>query len=364
MQLNNTTYSKKSKHLNENDLKKIEGFLIGAKLKNLGFVDSVKNTKKKKLNKAIKQLASLLGRSEKTIKREIHRGMVIQKDSLLREYYSYSSEVSIAERRKNLIDKGSGLKIDKNMRLAKYLSELILAKYSPYAALEMAKKNGYEVNISEKTLYNYIHSGLLESFGVTSKNLPYKQSKWKQNRKERIQKNGGKSIEKRPEEINKREELNHWEIDTVMGKAKGKSSCLLVLTERKSRREIIEKLDKKTMKEVVKGIKRVLRRGEEIKSLTSDNGSEFADAKSITKLGIEWYYCHPYSSGERGSNENNNKMIRRYIKKGERIGKYSVKEIKEIEEWINNYPRKKFKGKSSKEVYEEMLADSKKLMIN
>ncbi|SDB38409.1 hypothetical protein SAMN02983009_01838, partial [Fusobacterium necrophorum] len=89
--------------------------------------------------------------------------------------------------------------------------------------------------------------------------------------------------------------------------------------------------------------------------ITSDNGSEFMNAEAIEELGIEYFYAHSYSSGERGSNENNNKLIRRYIKKGVDIGSISEEEIIRIEEWMNSYPRKLFNGKSSLEVYSKEL---------
>ncbi|NTW70857.1 MAG: IS30 family transposase, partial [Eubacteriaceae bacterium] len=64
------------------------------------------------------------------------------------------------------------------------------------------------------------------------------------------------------------------------------------------------------------------------------------------------YYAHPYSSWERGSNENTNKIIRRFVPKGSNIGNYSKKAIKQIEQWINNYPRKILGYQTASEVYE------------
>ncbi|SQD08283.1 Transposase and inactivated derivatives, IS30 family [Fusobacterium necrophorum subsp. necrophorum] len=144
-------------------------------------------------------------------------------------------------------------------------------------------------------------------------------------------------------------------MDTVVGK-RGSSSCLLVLTDRKSRLEVIRKLKSKTVKDVVETVKNIVREYPElIKTITSDNGSEFMNAEAIEELGIEYFYAHSYSSGERGSNENNNKLIRRYIKKGVDIGSISEEEIIRIEEWMNSYPRKLFNGKSSLEVYSKEL---------
>lgn len=89
-----------------------------------------------------------------------------------------------------------------------------------------------------------------------------------------------------------------------------------------------------------------------------DNGCEFINQELIEKSVITKkkrttaYYAHPYRSWERGSNENTNKIIRRFIPKGANIGNYSKKEIKTIENWINNYPRKILKYKTAIEVYE------------
>ncbi|XGU47012.1 IS30 family transposase [Fusobacterium necrophorum subsp. funduliforme] len=90
-----------------------------------------------------------------------------------------------------------------------------------------------------------------------------------------------------------------------------------------------------------------------IKTITSDNGSEFMNASAIERLGIPYFYAHSYCSWERGSNENNNKLIRRYLPKGMDIGEVSEERIKEIEEWMNTYPRKLWNGKSSKEMHAE-----------
>ena len=123
-----------------------------------------------------------------------------------------------------------------------------------------------------------------------------------------IRKKGGRSIEERGEKINRREEIGHWEMDTVIGK-RGTQPCLLVLTERKSRLQIIRKLKNKTMIEVVKSVKEIIKSYlKAIKIITSDNGSEFMDAESIEQKGIKYFYAHSYCSGERGSNKRNRRL--------------------------------------------------------
>ena len=102
----------------------------------------------------------------------------------------------------------------------------------------------------------------------------------------------------------------------------------------------------KTQKEVVAAIKRARRRvggdfSEVFKTITADNGSEFLDSESIKKAAKcgEIYYAHPYSSWERGSNENGNRILRRFVPKGTDIGQLTVKDLQRIEDWVNDYPR-------------------------
>ena len=144
-------------------------------------------------------------------------------------------------------------------------------------------------------------------------------------------------------------------MDTVVS-GKGKKSCLLVLTERVSRKEIIRKIKDKSSKSVIEAIEGLRieyksKFNKMFKSIISDNGTEFSNAKAIEEMGIRYFYAHSYCSYERGSNENNNKLIRRFIEKGVDIGKFGKKRIQEIEDFMNNYPRKMFDGLSSNEVY-------------
>lgn len=305
-----------------------------------------------KLGYSKSKIAELIGVSRRTIQREIKRGWVEGlQNSDLSIYDTYSAQKAQNKYNDSQRKKEGSLKIDKNLKLINFLeSSMLIDKNSPYAALEKAKKKGLNVNISLKTLYNYIHKELFIKF--TNKDMCYKKDRRKKSPKEkRIRKQGGKSIEQRAQIINNREEIGHFEIDTVIGK-RGSASCLLVLTDRKSRLEIIRKLKSKTVKEVVKTVENIVAEYPElIKTITSDNGSEFMNAEAIEKLGIEYFYAHNYSSGERGSNENNNKLIRRYINKGIDIGSISEEEVKKIEEWMNSYPRKLFNGKSSLEIY-------------
>lgn len=182
----------------------------------------------------------------------------------------------------------------------------------------------------------------------------------------------GDSIEQRPPEVESREEFGHWEGDTVYsGKGKCKTtSALLTLNERKTRKDIIIGIPNRKAETVVKALDALerkcgARRFRAIfKSITFDNGSEFSAAEELERSAVnktiprtKVYFCHPYSSWERGSNENANSMIRRRHPKGTDFSKVSAAEIAATEEWINNYPRKIFGYKSSEVMFRECLRE-------
>ena len=155
-------------------------------------------------------------------------------------------------------------------------------------------------------------------------------------------------------------------MDTVKGKRDTKKT-LLVLTERLSRNEVKIPMSSNTTESVIRALDTL-----EIKygvmfprifqSITVDNGSEFADCEGIEKSCLnsgkrtKVFYCHPYSSWERGSNENQNKLIRRWIPKGTPIENYTDEEMSRIEAWINEYPRAIFDGRAAVDMFMENLA--------
>ena len=154
------------------------------------------------------------------------------------------------------------------------------------------------------------------------------------------------SIETRPNEINSRQIFGHFELDTIISKRNGQHDCLLTITERKTRYEMIFRLHSKSSDEVVKKINQIKsfmnkHYNKVFKSFSTDNGSEFSDflgiiSNSKTKI----YFCHPYCSCEKGTNEKHNSMIRYFIPKGSLIESISDDQLNKIAYWMNNYPRK------------------------
>jgi IS30 family transposase len=287
--------------------------------------------------------------------------MTVQRNTDLTERQVYLADVGQRKHEERASNKGRGLKIGRDHALAAYLEEKIgKERYSPDAAIGEIKAKGYEfsVSICTKTVYNYLDNEIFLS--ISNKDLPVKKygkrRKYRRTRKVALNNIEGRSIEERGEEIEGREEYGHWEMDCVTG---SKKACLLVLTERKTREELLFKLAAKTQDNVTKVLDVLERqhRGrfrEKFKTITMDNGSEFlaaqrleASSRCAGRRRTTVYYAHPYSAWERGSNENANRLIRRFIPKGADIGKYTHAQIKRIERWMNNYPRRLFGYKSA-----------------
>ena len=316
-----------------------------------------------KLKLTNSKIAKALGVHPSTISRELRRGAVSHMNTHLIPYITYSADRSIEQHRLNVSARGPSLKIAHNHALSHCLHSLITKKkYSPYAALSYcitnSSKIGITVNICLKTLYNYINN---HGFPIKADFLP--QGKKKRRKPPLLKRNSfkrtkSKSIDQRPEEVNNRVEFGHHEMDTVVS-SPGAKGCLLVITERLTRFEHIIKLEDKTQYAVRKALNKLeAHYGKEFpflfRSFTCDNGSEFLDDEAIctsrysrSKHRCDLYYAHPYCSSERGSNENNNRLIRRFIPKGFDISSIPQDIIHSLARWMNHYPRHIFKGLSS-----------------
>lgn len=335
---NNTTKKKKYKHILENDRIVIEQML---------------NAKCDK-----KEIARVIGCSLRTINREIKRGTWYKMDSQLETKAVYSYDVGQRKHDELAKNKGPYAKINDSPELRKYLEKKIKKeKFSPEAALNKAKETGvsFEVEICTKTVYNNIDKGELN---VTRKDL-LRGDGWKRrpkSKKKAVNNLKGESIDNRPAEINNRQEYGHWEIDLVVGR-KGTKHVLLTLTERQSRQEIIRRLPNKRKKTIAKAIDKLEKEygkkfKETFKTITADNGSEFLDFERLERSvfggkRFKMYYAHPYSSYERGTNENANGIIRRFFPKGTNFGRVPLGELRELEDWMNDYPRMILGGISS-----------------
>ncbi len=321
-----------------------------------------------------KEIAQALGVHLSTIYREIRRGEYQHKkytydfygDKIGEKYeVRYCSDKAHERYRTNLKNKGADIKLGKDYAYAEYLERKIIEeKLSPSAVLGEIKRKGLKFNttISVNTFYKYIEKGYFSRLEL--KHLPMKEKRQKQKKRGVVIKRAprGISIEKRPIEVLERKTFGHWEMDCVCGPT---LNTLLVLTERLTRKEIIFPMPNQKCESVLRCLNRLeYRFGRNFKkifkSITVDNGSEFSDYMGLQRSIYNGqrttvYYCHPYCSSERGTNERINREIRRLIPKGSDLSKYSVEDIQRVEDWVNNYPRQVLGFATSRELFEEQL---------
>ena len=318
----------------------------------------------------VKQIAEELGFSKVSIYAELKRGAYQHRNTDWTETTKYSAYKAQRNANYNATAKGAPLKIGNDYKFAKFVEKMIRKGYSPEAILGYIKdhKLEFKTKVCRVTLYSYISKGIFQN--VTNKSLLRKSKKRKHKKVTRVAKklpNIEHSIEKRPKDIFDRCTFGHWELDSVIG-IKNKGKTILAFTERLTRMELIFISKDKTAISTVSLLNRLEKKlgsrnfRKIFKSITCDNGTEFSNT-----IGMEYspitnkqrttvYYCHPYCSSERGSNENQNAFIRRFIPKGTPISKYSLNEIKEIQDFINNYPRGIFDYKCSAELFENELS--------
>lgn len=323
-----------------------------------------------------KEIAKLLGVHISTVYREVKRGTYEHKKKKYdcygfngyRTIEKYSPDIAEEKYRQNLTARGSQLKIGNDYELSNYIEKRIVDDgLTPLAVLGEIERNEMKFNtkICIRTLYNYIDKGVF--LRLSLKHLPIKGSRksHKKKTKRAAKPPRGTSIEKRPVEINDRADFGNWEMDCVEGKKKTKDT-LLTLSERFTRREIIIKIPNKTSASVVNALNTLERKfgmlfPQIFKTITVDNGVEFSDC-----LGMETsinggqrtkvYYCHPYSSYERGTNERLNREIRRKIPKGSDLTTYTDEEIQSVEDWMNNYPREVLGFATPNELFNACLS--------
>jgi len=197
--------------------------------------------------------------------------------------------------------------------------------------------------VSHERIYQYIYQDK-ENGGNLFKHLRTGEKKYKKrygkHKNPKIIIKNKVSIDERPEEINNKQRYGDWEIDTIIGK--NNKGAIVTIVERKSNFILIRKLKGKNASQLAKETIRLLMPYKElVHSITSDNGTEFANHEYIAKkLKAKFYFAHPYSSWERGLSEYSNKLIRQYIPKKSDFDDFSTDYLNLVNIKINNRPRK------------------------
>ena len=301
-------------------------------------------------------ISKILGRPINTVLNELRRGTVeqIKLNKRVMIYYADSGQASYERNRKACGRKYSLLE---HHAFIKYVEDRIFEdNWSVDSAVGRAK--GFSKKLCTKTIYNYIDLGLMK---VRNIDLPLKLRRNTKLAKTRAnRKILGDSIELRPDYIENREEFGHWEIDTVVGSKAKSDNALLTLVERQTRNVIVRKIPGKTTEAVMAEIEKLKdefgsKFSQIFKTITADNGSEFADLYDLKRLDIGVFFTHPYSSFERGTNEKHNGLIRRFIPKGKRISNFCADAIACVEDWCNGLPRKILGYMTPAELFESQL---------
>jgi len=285
------------------------------------------------------EIAMILNRHKSTISREIRR------NTGLRGYRPQQAQRLMEERQQAKAQPRIGDTVWSTVEA------LLKQDWSPeQITLWLKAERG--VSVSHEWIYQYILQDKAYGGGL------YRHLRCQKQRRKRYGSHNRRgqlidrvSIDERPVIVDTRARIGDWELDTIIGK--GHQQAIVSLTERKSRYTLIHKVKRKTAQCVSDAVITLLAPvSDKVMTLTSDNGKEFADHKTIAdKLDAKFYFAHPYASWERGLNENTNGLIRQYFPKSRDFKTITQKEINQVMDKLNNRPRKCLGIKTPNQVF-------------
>jgi len=271
----------------------------------------------------------------------------------------YSAERAQYYHEKRQLNKGNKRKLKTNERLREYVIDMLQKDWSPEEISGRLKEYpdeeiGY---ICHETIYEYIYSieGVRLKLYLLLRRYKPKRTKWHSRNKNKIGIPKRTSIHDRPDGINEKAEVGHWETDSmIFSQQKG---ILSVQVERKTKLTRLHKCPNKTAIETLEAIIKTIDSVplKYILSITYDNGSENVKHTELREMfGIETYFCDPYCSWQKGLVENTNMFIRQYLPKNAPIDSITDEEIYEIQEKLNNRPRKCLKYMTPNEYFNSL----------
>lgn len=295
-----------------------------------------------------KKIAAQLGVHKSTIYREIKRNG--SPNEYVAKYAQANSDSRKAKSKRRTVI---------THKVRDCIFKKLMVGWSPEQISGWYKEKGYSNFPGYETIYKFIYS---DPVAVEEKWFQYlryarKKRKKKYSRKVHCEKIANKvSIHERDEVVNERTEFGHWEGDSVIFKNK---KAVNTLNELKSGFVVFSKLERKTA--ALTGVAMVNHLKKHLaKTVTVDNGTEFAFHEQIAQESdAKVYFCDPYSSWQRGANENCNMLLRGFLPKGSEIDKLTQEELNEIADCLNERPRKRLGFKTPKEVYLNYLKNQK-----
>lgn len=294
-----------------------------------------------KENKTKTYIANQLQRNRSSISREINNWIKKPSDKYDAQLAHWCArEINNNKRCQDKINTYPRLKIFVYKGLLKGTTPELIA-----GQIKIKYPNDPVMTISYEAIYQHIYRHRQSYLAQKLiKLLPYHHHKRRNKRKFNKNKTRIKdqvSIDNRPAHIEQRLEVGHWEGDLMIGV--GQKSAIATLVERKTRYTIVMKIQNRKSKTVTKEFANSLNKLSKIfrKSMTYDNGIEMANHKWLAnQTGINIYFAHPYSSWERGTNENTNGLIRRFFPKGTDFNQITLKQLKDAQNNLNDRPRK------------------------
>jgi IS30 family transposase len=310
------------------------------KYSRLSFTERVKIETLLKEKKSYSYIALKIGRARSTVSREVNKWICSPLDK-------YNARIAQFIAHDDYLNKRNITKIEGNPRLKFYIYKHLLLEYTPEqiaGRLKLDYPCDIDMRISYESIYAHIYkkpqaklNRKLIKLLVRGKNRRFKKKKRRGTGSKIVNR---VSIDLRPEHINNRSEIGHLE-GLVIGAKHG--SAIGTLVERKTRFVYIIKIPNKKSKTVTDLFAKTINQlnSKHKKTLTYDNGIEMANHLNFTnKTGMPIYFAHPYSSWERGTNENTNGLIRRYFPKGTNFNHVSQKQLLSVQNKLNNRPRK------------------------
>lgn len=304
---------------------------------------------------SIRSISNKLNRSPSTISREINRCVIDKKD--------YRAIFAQQRSNKILHKPSMNRKLDKIPRLRNFVFyHLHQKRWTPEQVAKRLKilyPKDMIMHISHESIYSYLYvwpRTTLKKEIISCLRRHHKNRKSKKARQKSYPIQDYLSIEERPVEVADRTIPGHWEGDLVMGHMN--KSAIGTLVERTTRLTLLVKLAKKDAQSVRKSFAEEFRHLPEglKRTLTYDQGQEMAEHKLFTKeTKITVYFAHPHSPWERGTNENTNALVRQFFPKGTDFNKISKEQLKEVQELLNDRPRKIHDFYTPSEVFYKLL---------
>ena len=311
-------------------------------------------------NKSKSYIAIQLNRNRSTITREVNNWIRNPSDK-------YDAVIANFFAKEEYLNKRNLDKINTYKRLKSFVYRGLLSKFSPEqiaGRIKILYPNDPIMSISHEAIYQHIYKHRQSYLGKKLiKLLPYHHHKRRDKRKfskNRVRIKDQVNISQRPEHIELRQEIGHWEGDLMIGTAQ--KSAIGTIVERKSRFTFIVKIENRKSKTVTKEFANLLNTLPKYirKTMTYDNGIEMANHKWLTnKTGMDVYFANPYSSWERGTNENTNGLIRRFFPKGTDFNKITLQQLKQAQSSLNNRPRKILGYKTPNEIMKDEINNYK-----